>query len=134
MPTFFKNMVKTVIKDTWRYGYDDESFKTQQTSNDDYFLLSESEVTGELSYGSNYPDTYGRGNDGYQYEYYKTNANRIKCVGINGTTPTEWWLRTGYAVKGSSYNNSSFRAILTDGTITMDSANSTNALSFGCVM
>ena len=82
-----KDLVKQVVKLSNRYGYD-TSYTQQETTEDYVFILSECEILGVEDLSSIYgtlPDA------GYQYEYMKTQSNRIKRV--NGYT-RYWWNRT----------------------------------------
>lgn len=98
LPAELVNLIKTVTKKTWRYassnhsGY--SSYRTQQTTEDDCFLISEFEVFGTQGL---FVDTYGAvGDDGTQYEYYQTTSNRIKYLGVSGTSANSWWLRSSH--------------------------------------
>lgn len=82
-----KELVKQVIKLSNRYGYD-TSYTQQETTEDYAFLLSEYEILGI----EEIPSSYGTLPDpGYQYEYMKTQSNRIKHV--NGDA-RYWYNRT----------------------------------------
>ena len=116
-------MIKTVTKKTWRYAYSSysgyETYRTQQTTEEDCFLVSEFEVFGTQGLPA---DTYGTvGEDGTQYEYYKTTSNRIKYLGVSGTSANIWWLRSSY-VNGSG--NSYFRNVYASGSVYSYSAGS----------
>ena len=116
LPTELVSLIKTVTKKTWRYansGYSGySSYRTQQTTNDDCFLISEFEVLGVQGLSA---DTYGTvGEDGIQYEYYKTTSNRIKYLGVSGTSANAWWLRSSYVGDGGG---SLFRYVGTSGSV-----------------
>lgn len=85
------SLIKLVTKKSNRFcnsPYDDKtSYRTQTTTTDSVFLLSEWEVFGKqntdsLSYGS-------LSSDGVQYEYMTIESNRYKSGPAN-----YWWLRT----------------------------------------
>lgn len=82
-----KNLVKQVVKLSNRYGYD-TSYTQQETTEDYAFLLSEYEILGAEDISSSYGVLPGAGR---QYEYMKTESNRIKRV--NGDA-RYWWNRT----------------------------------------
>ena len=113
LPAELVSLIKTVTKKTWRYAHSSYSgYRTQQTTNDDCFLISEFEVFGVQGL----PTTdYGAvGEDGTQYEYYKTTSNRIKYLGVSGTSANIWWLRSS-GVSDSGY--SFFRSVRTSGSV-----------------
>lgn len=113
LPAELVNLIKTVTKKTWRYAHSDySSCRTQQTTEDDCFLISEFEVFGvqELS-----TSTFGTvGDDGTQYEYYKTTSNRIKYLGVSGTSANAWWLRSSLV---DSIGYSCFRGVNASGSV-----------------
>lgn len=130
LPAELVSLIKTVTKKTWRYangGYSGyESYRTQQTTEDDCFLVSEFEVFGTQGLPA---DTYGTvGEDGTQYEYYKTTSNRIKYLGVSGTSANIWWLRSSYV---SDSGNSLFRYVGTSGSVSGSLANSTFGVAPG---
>lgn len=110
LPSELINLIKTVTKKTWRYAYSTKSgYRTQQTTEDDCFLISEFEACGTQKLSS---INYGTvGDDGTQYEYYKTSSNRIK---YNGTSVIGYWLRSSVI---ESTGNSYFLFIKTDGSV-----------------
>ena len=130
LPTELVSLIKTVTKKTWRYansGYSGyESYRTQQTTEDDCFLVSEFEVLGVQGLSA---DTYGTvGEDGIQYEYYKTTSNRIKYLGVSGTSANIWWLRSSLV---SDSGNSLFRGVGTSGSVGIYFADGANGVAPG---
>ena len=130
LPTELVSLIKTVTKKTWRYansGYSGyESYRTQQTTEDDCFLVSEFEVLGVQGLSA---DTYGTvGEDGIQYEYYKTTSNRIKYLGVSGTSANIWWLRSSLVTDSG---NSLFRYVGTSGSVSGSFANNTFGVAPG---
>ena len=112
LPIELSNLIKTVMKHTWRYSEntitDYELYRTQQSTDDYCFLISEFEV-----YGAQYLDysIYGKvGDDGIQYDYYKIDANKLKYYGINDNK-TPWYTRTSFVEKR---NNASFFILVSD--------------------
>ena len=102
LPAGLVSLIKKVSKVTYRYGYTGTyaSYRGSTTTEDDVFLLSEMEVYGTQGLDAS---TYGSGSDGTQYEYYKTTSNRIKYLGIDGTSAQAWWLRSS-GVYGNGYS------------------------------
>ena len=127
LPTALKNIVKTVTKKTWRYCHSNYSnysnYRTQQSTEDDCFLLSEFEVFGTQGLSSG---TYGSvGDDGTQYDYYKTTSNRIKN---KDSSAYYWWLRSSFV---GSDGYSRFRNVYSGGTVDYYNASSANGLAVG---
>ena len=93
LPSSLKGLIKTVTKET---AYPKSSSNAMGTENviDKCFLFSHGEVFGGGYSGYTYAD-------GSQYEYYKTQGNRIKER--NGSL-VAWWLRSGF------YNTTSSKA------------------------
>ena len=114
LPAGLVSLIKKVSKVTYRYGYTGTyaSYRGSTTTQDDVFFLSEMEVFGTQAMGSE--SDWGRGDDGTQYEYYKTASNRIKYLGIDGTSANVWWLRSSL-VNGSGY--SLFRCVNSNGSV-----------------
>ena len=127
LPAGLVSLIKKVSKVTYRYcnssysGY--ASYRGSTTTEDDVFLLSEMEVYGTQSLDAS---TYGSGSDGTQYEYYKTASNRIKYLGIDGTSTNTWWLRSSY-VNGNGYSN--FRSVSSSGVVSGSLARYTYGLA-----
>jgi hypothetical protein len=88
LSNWIQNLIQTVSKITNRYAWETYSaYRGQTTTTDDVFLLSEFEVFGSHQY---LKSTYGSLNsDGTQYDYMKTESNRIKSGGSS-----TWWIRT----------------------------------------
>ena len=115
MPTEWRNIIKPVDKLT---SAGNQS-TTINTTSDKLFLLSNVEVDGTTS--TTYKD------EGVQYEYYKTSANRIKryASGSSGG----WWLRSPYATSATA-----FRRVYGDGSVGGNGASYTYGVAFGfCV-
>ena len=127
LPAELVNLIKTVTKKTWRYAYSSYSgYRTQQTTEDDCFLVSEFEVFGTQGLSSSDYGTVGE--DGTQYEYYKTTSNRIKYLGVSGTSANAWWLRSS-VVGGNGY--SCFRFVYTSGSVGNHGAYNANGVAPG---
>lgn len=115
LPSWIQTLIKPVTKITNRHCHINYSaqylYIGQETTTDNTFLLSESEIFGSFELESIKLDTgtYGDpGLDGTQYEYMKTTANRIK-TGPQST----WWMRSSI-VNDSGYAN--FMRVDPDGT------------------
>jgi len=127
LPAGLVSLIKKVSKVTYRYAKTSyssySSYRGSTTTDDEIFLLSEMEVYGTQAL----PESdYGHGSDGTQYEYYKTASNRIKYLGIDGTSAQDWWLRSSY-VGGDG--NSGFRSVNCNGNVSGGSANTANGLA-----
>lgn len=72
------------------------------TSSDYFALAARVEVDGTTT--AIYVD------EGTQFDYYKTAANRIKYIGENGGAEDFWWTRTAYSV-----NTDNFHAVNKEG-------------------
>jgi hypothetical protein len=95
LPSYIQNLIKPVTKYTNRYcnsaysGY--SSYRTQDNTTDNCFLLTSWELFGKQTAASG---SYGSMSaDGTQYEYMKFLRNRIKYLGTTGTKATEYWRR-----------------------------------------
>ena len=97
LPDGISNLIKPVIKLTNRgcsstiSNY--ENYRTQQTTTDSVFLLSDYEAFApEDTYCNKSAWLYGEFDpDGTQYEYLKTIGNRVRTVGGN---PITWVMRS----------------------------------------
>ena len=123
LPDELQSMIKTIRKVTYRYAYRPEFgpyYSESTTTKEAVFLLSEMEVYGTQALGSE--SDWGRGSDGTQYEYYKTASNRIKCLGIDGISAQDWWLRSSSVY---CFGGSGFRRVYRNGYVNGDFANYT---------
>lgn len=91
LPAAIRNLVKTVSKLS--------SKGNQQTAidatDDNVFLLSEHEIFGAK--------THSVGNEGNQYDYYKTAANRYKMPSYSSYSSAYWWERSPYLSSATSF-------------------------------
>ena len=127
LPDELQSMIKTVMKVTYRYSYKPKFgpyYSESTTTKEAAFLLSEMEVYGTQSLGTE--SDWGRGEDGTQYEYYKTASNRIKYLGIDGTSAQSWWLRSS-GVNGNG--NSYFRGVDSNGDVDGTSADGASGVA-----
>lgn len=85
LPTWLQNLIKSVSKVSNRHSK--YSVNGQHSTTDDVFLLSEFEILGTA--GINVSSYGNIGSDGTQYEYMKTESNRMK----DGPA-SYWWTRS----------------------------------------
>ena len=107
IPDSLRAVLKSVTKytdNTAKGGGSHESYVTATT--DYFFLLSEFEVFGSISYGN----TYER-NKQAQYAYYSAGNSKIKYKHNGTSTAAIWWLRSPNAS-----NSDTFLRVYTDGT------------------
>ena len=84
LPSALSNIVKTVLKKNYKVY----NSTTITTTDDDVFLLSETEIFGT--------NTYSAGStEGTQYDYFKTTSNRCKDPKWNSSSASgNWWERS----------------------------------------
>lgn len=115
LPAEWQSVIKAVDKLTSAGSQS----TTINTTSDKLFLLSNVEVDGTTS--ATYKD------EGVQYEYYKTSANRIKHTASGSAG--NWWLRSPGAT-GATY----FRGVGISGAVGSIGASLTLGVAFGfCV-
>jgi hypothetical protein len=105
LPIWLQNLIKPIAKVSNRHADNSYSYCRGQTNTtDEVFLLSEFETFGSSYLASTYGDV---GSDGTQYDYMKTQANRVK------TGPASyWWLRSSHVDRSE---NSRFVLVGSDG-------------------
>ena len=114
IPAALRAVLKSVTKytdNTANGGGSTASYVTETT--DYFFLLSEFEVFGSISYGNT-----NEKNKQAQYAYYSAGNSKIKYKHDGTSTAAYWWLRSPYA--SISYY---FVIVYTDGTVNYDAAN-----------
>lgn len=97
IPAALRAVLKSVTKytdNTANGGGSTESYVTATT--DYFFLLSEFEVFGSISYGNTYEE-----NKQAQYAYYSAGNSKIKYKHDGTSTAAFWWLRS----PNESYSN-----------------------------
>ena len=99
LPSDIRSLVQSVSKQTTNGG----TSTTIEVVQDNVFLLSEWEIFGATSYSK------GGSNEGTQYEYYKTAANRYKKPSYSSYSSAYWWER-------SVYNATQFCSVYFNGT------------------
>lgn len=113
IPAALRAVLKSVTKytdNTANGGGSTASYVTETT--DYFFLLSEFEVFGSISYGNT-----NEKNKQAQYAYYSAGNSKIKYKHDGTSTAAIWWLRSPYA--SYSYR---FVFVSTDGTVYGSSA------------
>jgi hypothetical protein len=107
IPAALRAVLKSVTKYTDNTANGGGSTASYVTATTDYFfLLSEFEVFGSISYGNT-----NEKNKQAQYAYYSAGNSKIKYKHNGTSTAALWWLRSPYA----SYSNS-FVCVDTGGT------------------
>lgn len=108
IPAALRAVLKSVTKYTDNTANGGGSTASYVTATTDYFfLLSEFEVFGSISYGNT-----NEKNKQAQYAYYSAGNSKIKYKHNGTSTAAYWWLRSPFA--GSSYF---FVVVNTDGTV-----------------
>ena len=114
IPAALRAVLKSVTKYTDNTANGGGSTASYVTATTDYFfLLSEFEVFGSISYGNT-----NEKNKQAQYAYYSAGNSKIKYKHDGTSTAAYWWLRSPFA----SYS-SAFVIVVTDGTVGNNSAN-----------
>ena len=123
IPAALRAVLKSVTKYTDNTG--NSSAASAVTATTDYFfLLSEYEVFGSISYGNSNESSKQK-----QYDYYSAGNSKIKYRHDATTTAVLWWLRSPYAS-----NSNRFVSVNTDGTVNNNNANYSRGFAPGfCV-
>ena len=113
IPAALRAVLKSVTKYTDNTANGGGSTASYVTATTDYFfLLSEFEVFGSISYGNT-----NEKNKQAQYAYYSAGNSKIKYKHDGTSTAASWWLRS----PGAS-NSYRFVIVNTDGTVNSDGA------------
>lgn len=119
IPAALRAVLKSVTKYTDNTANGGGSTASYVTATTDYFfLLSDFEVFGSISYGNT-----NEKNKQAQYAYYSAGNSKIKYKHDGTSTAANWWLRSPY-----SSNSSRFVRVYTDGTV--DGSNAHYSLGF----
>ena len=114
IPAALRAVLKSVTKYTDNTANGGGSTASYVTATTDYFfLLSEFEVFGSITYGNT-----NEKNKQAQYAYYSAGNSKIKYKHDGTSTAASWWLRSPRA--GYSYF---FVHVYADGTVTITAAN-----------
>lgn len=117
IPAELRNALKSVTKYTNNNGSSSASSAVTATT-DYFFLLSEYEAFGNITYSNTYEANYQQ-----QYAYYSAGNSKVKYRHNSTGSAAIWWLRSPFA----GYPNS-FVRVFTGGTVTNDYAY--NSLGF----
>ena len=113
IPAALRAVLKSVTKYTDNTANGGGSTASYVTATTDYFfLLSEFEVFGSITYGNT-----NEKNKQAQYAYYSAGNSKIKYKHNGTSTAAYWWLRSPYA----SYSNN-FVRVNAGGTVSYSSA------------
>lgn len=108
IPAALRAVLKSVTKYTDNTANGGGSTASYVTATTDYFfLLSEFEVFGSISYGNT-----NEKNKQAQYAYYSAGNSKIKYKHDGTSTAANWWLRSPYAS-----DSNRFVRVYTDGTV-----------------
>lgn len=119
IPADLRNALKSVTKYTDNTANGGGSVSSYVTATTDFFfLLSEYEVFGNITYGNTYEANYQQ-----QYAYYSAGNSKVKYRYNSTGSAAYWWLRSPRA--GNSYY---FVLVYTDGTV--NNGNAHGSLGF----
>ena len=107
IPAALRAVLKSVTKYTDNTGGGSTAASAVTATTDYFFLLSEFEVFGSISYGNT-----NEKNKQAQYAYYSAGNSKIKYKHDGTSTAAYWWLRSPYA-SDSAY----FVLVIADGTV-----------------
>lgn len=107
IPAALRAVLKSVTKYTDNTGGGSTSASAVTATTDYFFLLSEYEVFGSISYANS-----SESSKQAQYAYYSAGNSKVKYKHDGTTTAAYWWLRSPYA-SSSSY----FVFVYPDGTV-----------------
>lgn len=91
IPADLRNALKSVTKYTNNNGSSSASSAVTATT-DFFFLLSEYEVSGNITYGNIHEANYQQ-----QYAYYSAGNSKVKYRHNSTGSAAYWWLRSPYA-------------------------------------
>ena len=117
IPAELRNALKSVTKYTNNNGSSSASSAVTATT-DYFFLLSEYEVFGNITYSNTYEANYQQ-----QYAYYSAGNSKVKYQHNSTGSAAHWWLRSP-----SAGNSHSFVFVNTVGTVS--NANAYYSLGF----
>lgn len=124
IPAALRAVLKSVTKYTDNTGGGSTAASAVTATTDYFFLLSEFEVFGSISYGNT-----NEKNKQAQYAYYSAGNSKIKYKHDGTSTAAFWWLRSPRAS-----NSRFFVFVVTDGTVSYDNADSSLGFAPGfCV-
>ena len=97
IPAELRNALKSVTKYTNNNGSSSASSAVTATT-DYFFLLSEYEVFGNITYSNSYEANYQQ-----QYAYYSAGNSKVKCRHNSTGSAAYWWLRSPRAGFSSQF-------------------------------
>ena len=112
IPAALRAVLKYVTKYTDNTGGGSTAASAVTATTDYFFLLSEYEVFGSISYANS-----NESSKQAQYAYYSAGNSKIKYKHDGTSTAAFWWLRSPFA----SYSNL-FVYVYTDGTVDYNDA------------
>lgn len=112
IPAALRAVLKSVTKYTDNTGGGSTAASAVTATTDYFFLLSEFEVFGSISYGNT-----NEKNKQAQYAYYSAGNSKIKYKHNGTSTAAYWWLRSPFAS-----NSLDFVVVDTDGTVNYGTA------------
>lgn len=112
IPAALRAVLKSVTKYTDNTGGGSTAASAVTATTDYFFLLSEFEVFGSISYGNT-----NEKNKQAQYAYYSAGNSKIKYKHDGTSTAAIWWLRSPFAS-----NSDYFVTVNTGGTVYVDTA------------
>lgn len=92
IPAALRAVLKSVTKYTDNTGGGGTSASAVTATTDYFFLLSEYEVFGSISYANS-----NESSKQAQYAYYSAGNSKIKCKHNGTSTAADWWLRSADA-------------------------------------
>lgn len=124
IPAALRAVLKSVTKYTDNTGNSSTAASAVTATTDYFFLLSEKEVFGSISYANT-----NEGNKQAQYAYYSAGNSKIKYNHSSTSSAVFWWLRSPLAS-----NSYIFVSVNTDGTVYYNSAYNSRGFAPGfCV-
>lgn len=98
IPAELRAVLKSVTKYTDNTGGENSTASYVTATTDYFFLLSEFEVYGSISYGNT-----NEASKQAQYAYYSAGNSKIKYKHNGTSTATRWWLRSSRASNSDSF-------------------------------
>ena len=124
IPAALRAVLKSVTKYTDNTGGGSTAASAVTATTDYFFLLSEYEVFGSISYANS-----NESSKQAQYAYYSAGNSKIKYKHDGTSTAVYWWLRSPYAS-----NSGGFVDVITGGTVNHGNAYSSIGFAPGfCV-
>ena len=106
LTTCFSSNLQNMIKETKHKRLTQYNTKTTEEVIDKIFLPSYPEIYGNISYENYLSGTAPNGEEGTQWDYYKTSSNRIKKGNNNGLPNSHscyWWNGSASSYYSSGY-------------------------------